>query len=363
MLLDPFFASTYGQAREQFLRGALAAGAGTEHLVHPYATGAEGEELAIDLAYLGRADARALLVVTSGTHGVEGFCGSGFQVAFLADRALQDQCRGARVAVLLVHAVNPHGFSHMRRVNEDNVDLNRNFRDFTKPLPDNGVYAELHPHILPQTWPPPAASEAVLGAFIARHGIAGLQAAISAGQYRFPDGLFYGGDQPTWSNRCMRALLARHGAPRRRLAWIDFHSGLGPQGHAEKIYAGHDDPVELARARAWWGAEVTSFHNGSSVSPALTGAMYVAAYEECPHLEYTGIALEFGTIALQDVFGALRADQWLHNHPDAPLPPGAAVAAAMRQAFDGGTAEWHAQVLRQGRDAVAAAIANLRCHD
>jgi hypothetical protein len=58
------------------------------------------------------------------------------------------------VAVLYVHALNPYGFSHIRRATHENVDLNRNFHDFSKPLPVNEAYRELHPLLLPDQWPP-----------------------------------------------------------------------------------------------------------------------------------------------------------------------------------------------------------------
>jgi hypothetical protein len=352
------FAATYGEARQKFLTAAAARRAHIAHLTHPSARGAQGEELAIDIALVGNANASALLLLTSGTHGVEGFCGSGCQVALLNDGALLHSLED--VAVLLVHAVNPYGFSHLRRVNEDNVDLNRNFRDFSRPLPVNDAYARLHAHILPDTWPPAPEHDAVLGAYIAQHGLAAFQAVVSGGQYAFPDGLFYGGTQPAWSNACIRALLREHGQARTRLAWIDFHSGLGSFGHGEKIYAGHDDAVEVERARAWWGHDVTSFHDGSSVSAALRGAMYVAAYDECPLVEYTGIALEFGTVSVEEVFGALRADHWLHNHPEAPDAHRKAVNAAMRQAFYSDAPQWQSAVLDQARSVVEAALSHLQ---
>ena len=34
------------------------------------------------------------------------------------------------LAVLYIHALNPHGFSFWRRVTQEGVDLNRNFHDF-----------------------------------------------------------------------------------------------------------------------------------------------------------------------------------------------------------------------------------------
>jgi len=60
---------------------------------------------------------------------------------------------------------------------------------------------------------------------------------------------------------------------------------------------------------------VTSIYDGSSTSAVLSGLMWVSTYQEAPQAEYTGIALEFGTLPLREVTDALRADQWLENHP------------------------------------------------
>jgi hypothetical protein len=126
-----------------------------------------------------------MLVLTSATHGIEGYCGSGAQVGLLHDEEFLRAVRAARVAVLFVHAVNPHGFSCGRRVNEDNVDLNRNFRDFALPALPNASYADVHEMLLPATWPPPKENEAAIGAYIARHGERAFQAALTGGDQDF----------------------------------------------------------------------------------------------------------------------------------------------------------------------------------
>ena len=56
--------------------------------------------------------------------------------------------------MLHVHAINPYGFSHTRRATQENVDLNRNFVDFSAQLPENGGYTEIHDLLLPPEWPP-----------------------------------------------------------------------------------------------------------------------------------------------------------------------------------------------------------------
>ena len=78
------FAQSYAEAREKFLAAAQAADLDAESHVHPM-LGRDGEALALDVVRDGPRDARALLLISSACHGVEGFCGSGVQVAMLRD--------------------------------------------------------------------------------------------------------------------------------------------------------------------------------------------------------------------------------------------------------------------------------------
>jgi Protein of unknown function (DUF2817) len=353
------FSNTYAKAREQFLAAAAARRLAVESHELPGIRGAEGETLTMDVVLAGDARAPGLLVLWSATHGVEGHCGSGCQTAFLRDDDFLRAVDGAGTAVLFVHALNPHGFSYGRRVNEDNVDLNRNFRDFAVPAPVNAAYAEIHGLLLPAAWPPPPENEAILGAWIARHGEAAFQAAISGGQYQYPDGVFFGGTKPTWSNRTLRAVLRQHAAQRKQLAVIDFHTGLGPRGHGEKIYNGRADTADIGRTRDWWGQDVTSFLDGTSSSAPLVGINGSAIAEECQGVPYASIALEYGTLPLRDMLGVLRADHWLHNHPEAPTGLGAAIRRQMRDAFYIDAEDWKAQVLAQARSAALTAVTRL----
>ncbi|MGH8712868.1 MAG: M14 family metallopeptidase [Casimicrobiaceae bacterium] len=353
------FAATYGEARAKFLAAATAAGAKVSRHVHPTERGAEDEELSIDLALLGDADAPGLLLLISGTHGVEGFCGSGCQVALLCDDAFRVDLQRAGICLLMLHALNPYGFSHLRRVNEDNADLNRNFVDFTAPLPVNAAYEEIHALLLPERWPAPAEGEQRLGGWVAQHGRAAYQAAISGGQYRHADGMFYGGSQPAWSNRVLRAVLREHAAHRGALAWIDFHTGLGPRGHGEKIYAGADVAADIARTKAWWGDDVTSYFDGSSTSAPLTGVNGYAAYDECPAAAFAGMALEYGTYPIEQTLQALRAEHWLHNHPQAPASQRGEIKRTIRDVFYIDSDDWKAEVQAQAAAACRTAIGRL----
>src|SRR5262245_42669216 len=263
MNASQYFRPTYAAAREAFR--AAAAGRGLKIESHRNPTkGAEGEELTTDVAVLGPSDASRLPIVVSGTHGAEGFCGSGIQVGWLAaNRPLPPN-----TAILFIHAINPYGFSHVRRVTEDNVDLNRNFVDHGNAKPANPGYDALRDVICPKEWTEESERRnlAALHAYATEHGVDALETAIASGQYVDPLGVFYGGTQPTWSNRTLRAILKPFAATARHVAFVDLHTGIGPYGFGEIMSNhGRSDPGDKIM-RAWWGPEDTYLDYGTSSS-------------------------------------------------------------------------------------------------
>ena len=353
------FSQTYAQARQGFLDAAAAAGLEVASHAHPL-KGHEGEDLALDVVRDGPADAEAVLIISSACHGVEGYCGSGVQVALLHNADWRARVRASGVAVLYLHGLNPHGFSWWRRTTHENVDLNRNFVDFAQALPANPAYDELAQAIVPADWPPPAAAQQTLAAYAATHGERGLRGAIANGQHGHPDGLFFAGTAPTWSHLRLREVLREHGRACSRLAWIDLHTGLGPSGHGEPIYTGRPSKTAVERARHWWGPEVTSTLDGSSVSTDVQGTVPQAAHEECPQAEFTGMALEYGTLPSDQVIDALRADQWMHNHPDrVDAETRQRIRQRVRDVFYVDTDEWKTAVVAQGQLRASQALAGL----
>jgi hypothetical protein len=353
------FSQSYAQARAKFLAALEVAGLDVESHAHPM-LGRDGELLAMDVALDGAKSARSLLIISSACHGVEGFCGSGIQVGLLHDASWRAAVRASGVAVLYIHALNPYGFSWWRRTTQENVDLNRNFHDFSQPLPANPRYDDIAHLLVPHAWPPAPEVRAGIAEFIAKHGERGFQEAVSGGQYEHPEGLFFGGRNPTWSHVTLRHVLQQHARQCARVGWIDLHTGLGPSGVAELISAcRNEDSAALQRARQWWGAGVTSLADGSSISAPLVGLMWQVAYEECAQAEYTGMAMEYGTIPMLDVMHALRADQWLENHPETDASIARAIKQQVRDAFYTDTEVWKQQVLSQAQTAARQALRGL----
>jgi hypothetical protein len=352
------FSADYIQARAKFREAAAAAGSTLDSVTHPEA-GRYGEVLATDVAWIGPRSAERVLVTISATHGVEGFCGSGAQIDWLTRGEAQRLPPG--LAVLIIHAINPYGFSWLRRVTNENVDLNRNWVDFAQGLPENPAYDAIAADAVPSSWTSEAqaASARALGAYLAANGAAAFQQAISGGQYRHPGGVFYGGSGPTWSRRTQTAIFAQYLGQAGRVGIIDYHTGLGPWGYGERIVSDLPGTPGFLRAKAWWGEAVTSPAAGTSTSAAITGDGLDAAPRLLPHAEVTGMAIEVGTLSLQQVLLALRADAWLHAHGDPLSPEAAPIKAQIRAAFYGDADDWRGMVAGQSLLAMRQAIASL----
>ena len=358
MSASQYFSKTYREARARF-RKTVAEAAGTlDTAVNPN-KGPAGEELSTDAAWFGPKGAERSLVLVSGTHGVEGFCGSGAEIGWIAGGGPKRLPAG--MGALVIHAINPHGFAWLRRVTEDNVDLNRNHIDFTKPLPQNPAYDEIAQAICPRDWSAAgqAAARKALDAYAAKHGDFALQSAVSGGQYKHKDGLFYGGAGPTWSRRTFTALVERHLRAARRVAMIDFHTGLGPYGHGELICPHPVDSPVTKRAEAWFGKEMTVPARGNSSSAVIVGTMGRGLQNALPDAAFTDIGLEYGTQPTKDVMLALRADNWLHLHGDLNSPRGKAIKAQIRAAFYQDKDDWKEMIFKRALDVIGRTAENL----
>jgi hypothetical protein len=352
---EAYFPADYRQARRGFIAACEKAKVDSIARVHPTAKGPDGKPLFIDSAAIGPRNARKALLLIAGTHGVEGYFGSGAFTGLLSEGLTPPA--GSRV--VLVHALNPYGFAWNRRVNEDNVDLNRNFVDHTHP-PDNPRYAALADAIAYEDASPQAVAraDARLAAFLQAHGESEFRQAVSGGQYRFPEGLFFGGTAPSWSHRMLQAVLTEDLAQVEQLVAIDFHTGLGETGAGEMITEQAPGSAAYQRARVLWGDMVASSESGESVSAPLVGTLDQALAGWLPGVELTFAALEVGTAPFERMFNALRRDNWLHNFaPDQRLAD--ELGRATRDAFYPDDAAWKRSVFAHARRAVTGALAAL----
>lgn len=355
MPVERTLSSSYGEARASFLAAASAAGARLAEFRHDL-QGPDGGDLAIDVAEFGPPDAASVLVVVSATHGVEGFAGSALQLRWIED-CTDDRPEGVRV--VLVHALNPFGFAWVRRVNEDNVDLNRNFIDWAAGVPTNPEYLGLADVIVPSAWTEMEQQRtlSVLLDYLDVHGFARLQTIISGGQYEAPKGVFYGGTGPVWSHRWLRDWFADHLAEATQVAIIDLHTGLGDWGTAQLI-GGEAGTALHERSSAWFG-DVVPMGGDDSVSADLSGDWLGTIEAMLPAADVAAVAIEYGTVDPVSVLQSLRADAWLHGYGDPTGPEAPAIRAQVRAAFADDDPTWLAAIWEPFATCVDRAFARL----
>ena len=186
---EDYFSPDYETARGRFRAAATAVGAALHSIALP-AEGPRGEALCIDIAWLGALRPRRVFLHTSGVHGVEAYTGSAAQLALLDS----PPAPGPQDALILVHVLNPFGMAWLRRANERNVDLNRNFLlngEHWSGAPE--LYSALDPLLNPASPPAHDGFSVRAAATVMRYGFHRVKQAVAEGQYEFPRGLFFGG--------------------------------------------------------------------------------------------------------------------------------------------------------------------------
>ncbi|MEJ2171763.1 MAG: DUF2817 domain-containing protein [Woeseiaceae bacterium] len=362
MTFADYFSKSYEELRDKFLAVAAGASAGVEHFRCP-ADGPAGQALYTDVARLGSAAATKLLVLVAGTHGVEGYSGSGCLTAWLdwtARRPLPGD-----TAVVLINLLNPYGAAWSRRQNEDNVDVNRNFIDHSAP-PANPPYDALHHALVPAALDAAtlATAQKSIRAYRDEFGDEKYWRAYG-GQYSHPDGVFYGGSAPVWSNRLLNEVLTKHCSGADNIAFVDLHSGLGPFGHGTIISADPMDSENFARAKSWYGDSLITLASVDSADDSETGTGQTEGLtmgcvaQLFPDREVTCATLEFGTFDFEDCIPQMQADAWLHAHGDPLSAEGEEIRREWLQVFYPDSDDWLEMIWRRSDQVIRQSIAGL----
>jgi len=358
-MTDAPFSADFSRARERFVEAARNAGAHIESHSYPK-PGPRGEALTTEVAWIGPANARKVLVTVSGTHGVEGFCGSAAQVDWL--RRGEAKRLPEYTAAMLVHAINPYGFAWLRRVTHENIDLNRNWVDFSRPRPRRPDYDELAAALCPGEWTEESRAQTwtVLDSFIKRRTFPVFVEAVSGGQHDHPHGLFFGGNAPAAARGTLERILSERLVGAQHVGIIDFHTGLGPAGFGELMITAPRDSEPYRRAQSWYGASLTPVGSEDSASANIGGDWLSAAPKLLAHATVTAIAIEFGTVPPLQVLNALRADNWLHLYGDPTDSWPGPIKTEILSAFCVSDDVWRGMVLGQSLAVARQAVAGLR---
>ena len=343
-----YFSADYITAKERFRADAANAG-GRLEILPLAATGPDGQELSIDIAWFGAENPRRLLLHSSGIHGVEGFAGSAIQLQLVQNVPALP----ADAAIVVVHILNPYGMAWLRRVNENNVDLNRNFRADGSYKGAPGTYATLDPFLNPRTPPAPDFYFAKAAYLVLRYGMTALKQSVVGGQYEFPKGLFFGGKGMEEGPRKYEAFLRKRLATAEKAVVIDVHTGLGKFGEDTLLV----EPEDHARLRPLFGPRVTSLQPDQRSAYRVEGGLESMIFRVFSRTRPIFIGQEFGTYGSARVLHALREENRWHHYGQATLNH--KTKRNLKEAFCPRDESWRRAVLKRGQELLRPALAGL----
>ena len=336
-----YFSEDYVMARSRFIKAAESADAKLSRLILSE-RGPANEELTIDIAWIGDTKPRSVVLHVSGVHGVEGFAGSAIQLKILENHPKPSEDG----AIVFVHILNPYGMAWLRRYNETNVDLNRNFRSeqnsWSAPL---DKYAELNDFINPTR------KKLFDGFFlqalieIMRHGYTNLRNVIPKGQGQFPKGLFYCGKHLEQGPELYSRWLTESFASTKHLLVIDVHTGLGKMGK-ESLFHKIVSNDSTILTEHFDRPLLTDYETSGAASYEIIGG-HCEAFGSLPSTQTLDfIAQEFGTYPTLYTLQALRDENRYHNYGEKRIKHPA--KQRLREAFNPSLPLWRASVIRDG---------------
>jgi predicted deacylase len=316
--------------------------------------------LSTDFVWIGSADAKKIILHTSGVHGVEGFPGSASAMWIMdgfssGELKLSDDC-----AIVFAHIINPWGMAWLRRVNEDNVDLNRNFLPPGEAYDGEPENYEKLDHLLNPTSMKKGREYYTIRA--AWHsfklGFANAKQAVQEGQYTRPKSLQYGGAKLSEASQNFIDWCERKLTHAKQVVWIDFHTGLGPFG-IDSLLVAEGTNEEALKAR--YGGRIQPLDPAKGVAYKIRGGIQAGIESRFPNIEWTSITQEFGTIKPIPLLKLARAEnritQWSGKTPLRLLQSDE--RRNMLDAFNPRSMKWRKMILLRSRAIIEDAIAHL----
>ena len=326
-----FFSNDYYESRAKF-RDALSK-ASCELVLIPHATqlGRDGEPLSIDIGIFGAATASKVLFNINGTHGNEAYSGGAAQLQLIARGLLDDLPQS--VSVILVHNLNPYGWANDSQLNENLVNLNRNFVDFDNLPESDELHLDLEKGIAFEDLSFGALDRALreFNAVVERYGEERFNSAFWNGQYIAPASINYGGRAPEWSNECLREFANSRLIDTERIAYLDWHTGLGDYGQPYELPFWQEGTEAWHRTALWWGKAAANRGSkglmnagekeGDTPASEIRGVALCAIRDAAPSAVIAGGVVEFGITGLSTTMQGCVLDLWLMfndlcDHPE-----------------------------------------------
>lgn len=310
-----YFFNTYEISKKSFLsylRDIENKWGNSEHIQFPVLK--DNNELTIDAVVAhARKKQRNLLILTTGLHGIEGYVGSAMLSVFI--NQYLDKINPDHTGLVLIHSLNPFGMHNLRRFNENNVDLNRNFislwNSFDKSI--NSNYNKLNKFFYNEKkikYKSLNKSSFYFGLIksLFKVGVKNFQSTPLLGQYEFKKGIYYGGLDYEQSSLFMINLYKSIVSNYKKIIHIDLHTGYGPRYNMSVVNSPFEKRSSKEMAESFKYSNVIKAEVGDfyKIEGDMLDYFYKYMSSNHPNQYYYGTCFEFGTYG-DSLFNMLRS--------------------------------------------------------
>lgn len=251
-----------------------------------------------------------VIIFSSGIHGIEGYVGSAIE-RWLIKNYLQELSKNRDV--LMIHTLNPWGMQNYRRVDQNNIDLNRNFSNNSALYQStNHNYIQINDFLNPKEpldlWFLHSLQFIFKSIFlISQKSIETLRNSILQGQYQNPKGLYFGGfeAQPLQTN--IKNLIQKKLYNYSRIIWIDLHTGYGERAKLH-LLSNETQESQIKKIKNTFSNSNIDFGSQKKFYQT-TGDLtsYLMSLSQNTKQEIYSLAFEYGTMDSQNTLGSIES--------------------------------------------------------
>lgn len=357
------FPESYEEGRRWFVTLTDDRAAQCETYTNPHATGPNEAVLTTELAWFGPKDAAKVFVSICGTHGQEYFAGAAGQLHWLNSGGPETLPND--LAVCLIHAHNPYGAAYLSRGNENFVDLNRNYFPANSKVRANPLVDDLFSLLFTQEMNEHVLDEVMTRfyQFVEDNDTQAVMTAMGGGQDTHPRGILYCGAGDEWSTQTLRKIVQSYLLQAKKVAVIDWHTGLGDYGSLTVLNEMEPDSDAFRWACAWWGgpegrdALLKREHQPDYIGHVHKG---VADDLKAQDIACAHAVMEFGTFDNEGVLAALMVDRWLRFEcQDLESQHAVLMRAKMLERLNPSMPSWRRSVVEKSADMYTRTISGL----
>ncbi|MGZ6452256.1 MAG: M14 family metallopeptidase [Bdellovibrio sp.] len=321
-----YYPKNYDDSRNRFLN-SIKSVTGDKQLYSCKVPCEADPNLFVDSVYLPPTKTtEKLFILISGTHGLEGYAGSGIQQLFIQEYL--NKMDRSNTGILLVHSLNPFGFKYHRRGTESGVNLNRNCSVHPAFFQISNEKSIAYTSKLIPTTVVDSDTASMLQQMTEQNGaikfadisLDEFVKVIGLGQFHSSKGLEFGGKAPEPQIAALADILKNLMPQYKDVIHLDLHTGLGERARLHLLVDGqveglHPDlfaellkPTQDADVYSFTDINDPGFYKTRGATNNLIAELITSQQRAC------SLTLEFGTLG-HDLKAQLEAlNSWLLEH-------------------------------------------------